>query len=86
MSRIDVRSDELYNVTVGWDPPLQTFFGQVFDRKAEEVDPDGGPCVVLWVGAGERIATVEHLAELMARYVTLDEETKLQLVRDKEGP
>ncbi len=33
--------------TVGWDPPLNTFFAQVWDRSK---DPDEPDAELLWVG------------------------------------
>jgi hypothetical protein len=36
-----------HDVVVGWDPPLRTFFAQVFDRNIEDEDDQ----IVMWVGA-----------------------------------
>jgi hypothetical protein len=35
-------------VFVGWDPPLNTFFAQVFDLDIDEDDPSAE---LLWIGA-----------------------------------
>lgn len=38
-----------YEVVVGWDRPLGTFFGQVYDRSIKGEDAQ----LIHWVGAGE---------------------------------
>jgi hypothetical protein len=52
-----------YEIVLGWDNPLESFFVQVWDRSSDEEDP------VLWMGAkpGE-VATVEALAALVRPY------------------
>jgi hypothetical protein len=42
---------------VGWDTPLQTFFGQVLDPDR----PEGEPEAVFWIGASDR-----HCPDLVA--------------------
>ncbi len=56
MSR-HVITDGPFEIAVGWDPPLQTFFGQVYDHRI--TDPDRQ--LVLWVGADERLPRVADL-------------------------
>ena len=45
MSRHLIRDDRQFEVIVGWDPPLQTLFLQVYDKSRDE---DLGPLV--WRG------------------------------------
>jgi hypothetical protein len=40
-----------HEVVIGWDPPLRTYFAQVFDTAADE-ESDGRE--VLWIGTGFR--------------------------------
>ncbi|MET0415793.1 MAG: hypothetical protein ABW022_07210 [Actinoplanes sp.] len=50
MSRHEIASPDSTNpleVVVGWDPPLGTFFAQVWDRSLDEDDPDAE---LLWIG------------------------------------
>jgi hypothetical protein len=57
MSRYTIPAqDPRYEVVVGWDDPLETVFGQVFDTTAGE---DEEECVY-WEGAGG-IAPVRRL-------------------------
>jgi hypothetical protein len=66
-------------VTVGFDPPLQTFFLQVDDyRKGDQEDH-----CVCWRGTvpGE-LPTVAALEEVVRPYATLEEEVRAQLQQD----
>ncbi|MEO8637322.1 MAG: hypothetical protein ABI430_00275 [Candidatus Taylorbacteria bacterium] len=63
-------SQEIFSVAddveclVGWDVPMQTFFGQVYrvDEKGERAEDEP----ILWVGKKpEAIRTVDHLQELL---------------------
>ncbi len=48
MSRHDlVPLNPSHEVVVGWDPPMGTFFAQVFDTAGDEED---GTYEVLWLG------------------------------------
>ena len=48
MSRHDLDPlDPVHEVVAGWDPPLHTFFAQVFDTAADE---RSSAYVVLWIG------------------------------------
>jgi hypothetical protein len=46
MSRHTITADNLEAV-LGWDPPLNTFFAQVWDRACDEDDP---AAELLWIG------------------------------------
>jgi hypothetical protein len=52
-----------YEIVIGWDNPLESFFVQVWDKASDEEEP------VLWMGVkpGE-VATVEALAALVRPY------------------
>lgn len=68
-----------YEVIVGWDPPLETFFGQVFVPAAAE---DDDACV-LWVGGALRaLPTVALLQACLRGYATIPEEVVAQLHHD----
>lgn len=71
--------------TVGWDPPLTTFFGMAFDPPASG-DLDDDEIEVFWVGAmPNELPTVEDLARALAEHgVTLPPGVADQLGRDKE--
>jgi hypothetical protein len=61
ITNIPVRHDRRgYLVTVGWDPPLRTFYGQVYDADTDEWAPP-----VRAVGTAERIDSVDGLAEAL---------------------
>ena len=49
-----VPHDPRYEVIVGWDPPMQTLFGQVFVTTVED---DDAACV-LWVGLEVQALTI----------------------------
>jgi hypothetical protein len=68
-----------HEVWVGWDPPLRTFFGQVYDPDRDE---DENP--VLWVGANPPwLREPSELAAAMEGYVVLGADTLWQLAADK---
>jgi hypothetical protein len=68
-------------VIVGWDPPLETFFGQVFVPAAAEEDDDA---CVLWVGGALRaLPTVAVLQECLRGYATLPEDVVARLHHDE---
>ncbi|WP_454887319.1 hypothetical protein [Sphingomonas oryzagri] len=51
-------------IVIGWDPPLQTFFGYVKDLS---IDDDEADPIILWVGTSWReVRTVDQLADHMA--------------------
>jgi hypothetical protein len=84
MSRYAVPTrNEQYGVVVGWDPPLDTFFGQVFDHThGHEHDAP-----VFWTGTrrGE-VSTVAALGDALADYATLPVALQEQLGADSRVP
>ena len=62
MSRHDLTPfDPAHEVTVGWDPPLQTYFAQVLDTAVGE---ESLAYEVLWIGTG--LCEVPNLAIVIA--------------------
>lgn len=62
-----MRLDEARELVVGWDPPLRTFFAQVYDTS---VDEDENP--IVWLGADERLP---HLGDLTLALLTCGDPT-----------
>lgn len=88
MSRRVVREDDAFSVVVGWDPPLRTFFVQVYDiaafQAALQRDPDADDVIVLWEGfAPDEIAAPQDVAERVAPWAALSEDDLAGLARDK---
>jgi hypothetical protein len=74
--------EQHHHIVVGWDPPLSTFFCQVFDRS----EADGGEMPVLWLGA--KFAEVPGIAKLKSAlqpYCNIEEPLTLQLEADREA-
>src|SRR2546430_8396029 len=72
--------DARYAVIVGWDPPMQTLVGQVFDTTRAE---DDAACV-LWVGLEvQALTTVAALQDALQAYVTLPAAVVAQLQHDQ---
>jgi hypothetical protein len=81
MSRYVIAPQEAhYAVIVGWDPPMQTLFGQVFDTTVEE---DDAACV-LWVGLEvQALTTVAALQDALQTYATLSVDVVARLQHDQ---
>ena len=76
-----VPHDPRYEVIVGWDPPMQTLFGQVFVTTVED---DDAACV-LWVGLEVQALTiVAALQTALQAYATLPAAVAAQLEHDQE--
>jgi hypothetical protein len=72
--------DPRYEVIVGWDPPLQSFFGQVLLTTVEEEDA----ACVLWVGLEvQALTTVAALQDALQAYATLPADVVAQLEHDQ---
>jgi hypothetical protein len=70
-----------YEIVIGWDKPLHTFFAQVWDEKSISEDPE------LWVGvAFGQMPTCEHLEQILKPYADIPEDICIQLTKDKEQP
>lgn len=84
MSRHEIRGREPHiAIVVGWDPPLATYFAQVWDELTDENDEEEPQ--ILWVGCFAReIPTVDELGRHLEPFVTLSPELREQLARDRE--
>jgi hypothetical protein len=80
MSRYEITDvHSSYYCIVGFDPPLGTFFAQVYRNKG----PQGPSSLVQWIGTDvQEIQTVEELTNAIAAYVTVPHEIQQQLARD----
>jgi len=83
MSRHDlIPFSKQYDVTVGWDPPMETFFAQVEDLILARQGNDDA--ILVWVGTSFReILRPEDLAVHVARYATLTDEDLAILRADR---
>ena len=81
MSRYSIAPhDPRYEVIVGWDPPMQTLFGQVFVTTIAEDDT----ACVLWVGLEvQALTTVAALQDALQAYATLPAAVVAQLEHDQ---
>ncbi len=83
MSRYKYLGKEYYwEIVVGWDNPLATFFVQVWDSSVP-IDAGDFPSPVLWAGCnlGE-IPTLAELEVMVERYGSIPEETRQDLEDD----
>jgi hypothetical protein len=78
MSRHHVTT-EPFEIVVGWDPPLQTFFLQILDLTRDEEQE-----IFLWLGRqpGE-LPTVADLEAALASHATLTPELRQTLEEEK---
>lgn len=96
MSRYTLTGKEpRYRIVVGWDPSLQSFFGQVLDLAFESggkvVDqdaiigdsPDEG--LLVWVGADEVLSDVTQIVQALADFGTLPAALITQLHQDQQA-
>lgn len=81
MSRYEVVAinAQRYCVIVGWDNPLQTFFGQVFDLTLDEDE-----ACVYWLGTYPgHVLSVSALKQAISAYANLPADTLTHLERDQ---
>lgn len=83
MSRHLLPAAEHLEVVVGWDPPLRTFFAQVWDRSLDEDDP---AAELLWIGCmpGE-IRDPQTIRTAVAPWAPLTDEILRALTADHQG-
>jgi hypothetical protein len=75
--------DPTLRVTVGWDPPLQTFFGQVV--RPTRV-PSADDTLVIWLGTrAQEIPSVAQLGRQLAAYAVIPRATQAQLAREQRA-
>lgn len=90
MSRIQIPAqcvkNPAHDVWVGWDSPLESYFGQVYDREIQaSTDPDDErDPVIFWCGASSvgEIKTVSELDSVMRDYCTIPETIAAELLDD----
>jgi hypothetical protein len=66
-----------WEVFIGWDPTLQTYFAQVYDTKGEE---DEQPFI--WPGSIEPVAW-KTIIDAISPYAAVSLEIAARLVEDK---
>lgn len=76
MSQTIFQMDDQTECMVGWDPPLGTFFGQVYkiNEEGERVEETekGESGTILWVGTTPaEIRTVDELARKLKPHAVL---------------
>lgn len=84
MSRhvIETLARQDVEVVVGWDQPLQTYFGVVYDKAKKGTDND----LLLWVGTQHcELYEIDQLAHAMREYVTLEPQMRAKLYGDKDS-
>lgn len=77
MSRHQLKSLPRYEVFVGWDPPLQTWFCQVYDRTRSETENP-----FIWLGPGRLVSWLDIVAAL-APYAEVPTDIKHALEADR---
>ena len=83
MSRYTIPAHEArYHVVVGWDAPLATFFGEVWDPTVPDENDD--TACVLWAGAAlGALPTVAALQHCLQAYATIPSAVSAQLHQDR---
>ena len=66
-----------FKVFVGWDPPLQSYFAQVYDTKGEENQP------FIWLGADLKRVMWMDIIQAISPYAAVTQEIAERLVEDK---
>jgi len=75
--------DPTLRVTVGWDPPLQTFFGQVVRPTTA---PHADDTLIAWLGTrAQEIPSVAHLCRQLAAYAVIPRATQARLAREQRA-
>ena len=65
MSRRQLKAREGFEVFVGWDPPLRTFFAQVYDLSIEDEDEQ----LLVWLGTSFReLESAGHTLTIIQTY------------------
>jgi len=83
MSRYTIPpNDRRFQVIVGWDAPLTTFFAQVFDMTVDAEEDD--TACVLWVGADlQALTTVAAVQDALQAYATIAPDVAARLQHDQ---
>ncbi len=80
MSRHIVQArDKKYEIVLGWDSPLNTYFAQVYDRSIEDEDDQ----LILWeAGTPKPIHDLEQLTRIVWKYAVVPQDILTRLYRD----
>ena len=71
----------MHEVTVGWDPPMHTYFAQVLDTAADE---ESDAREVLWIGTGFReVLSPAAVIAAGALFAFVPDDLPGQLARDR---
>jgi hypothetical protein len=70
-----------YQVFVGWDPPLETYFLQVYDTQAR--DPESQPFT--WLGASGEHLDYTDLTRALEPFAELPLDIAAKLSSDRTG-
>ncbi len=83
MSRHSIPAfDQRYNIVVGWDWPMRTYFAQVLDTDAIEREDR----IRVWIGISfDEIQAPEVLRQPIAAYGTLTDDIIVRLHADRDG-
>lgn len=84
MSRYVIQDDGRREVVVGWDPPLGTFFAQIFAPQLPEDEEE----LIWWVGGGQcEVPSLSALQDaLRTQGIHLNEATRGKLNEDSLAP
>lgn len=84
MSRHDLTPfDPAHEVTVGWDPPLRSYFAQVLDTAGDEED---GTYEVLWIGIRlQEVLNPAAVIAAVAPFASVPADLLGQLARDRRA-
>ena len=74
-------STKQFEILVGWDRPLQYFFGTV-RRKSKKITDDGIVFATLHLPEGG-VGTAAELAKLLAPYIELPDDIRESLLEDQ---
>ncbi|GGN39789.1 hypothetical protein FHR83_006641 [Actinoplanes campanulatus] len=78
MTRHELTSDGGFEVVVGWDRPLNTFFAQVFDVHKPEDDAE-----VLWIGVSLReIHDPQQVIDAVRPYAQIPADLEFRLYQE----
>ena len=70
-------------VVVGWDPPLATFFGIVYDTARPSPESERGT-IVRWVGTGlHELGSLDDLVPLIEPYAEIPCDLRHVLLSDR---
>ncbi len=73
-----------HEVVVGWDAPMNTFFGMVKNTSITDEEQDD---IICWIGGDyDAVKTVQELQEKISKYATIPPELIEQLQTDQDEP